>query len=159
MDVVDQVMEIFGEWFPDIVRLAQLIAAGFTVTVWFKLKEIERRFLFKSQHRVWSKQLTKLAIDLRKNASDIDGQQADIYRNLAEAEVIVATVKRAKLAELALQIIDCNQALSKGYESRFLILKGGRKAPSADELWKINAALHGLSTAVMTLGKELNWKS
>lgn len=151
--------EFLNTWLPHIVRFAQLLAASFTVIVWFKLRKIEKRYLFKAQHNTWSKQLTDLATDLRKNAQAIDEQIEHVYQKLAEAEAIVASIERAGLPELKTKVSGCNKALKEIYVYDYVIFKGHRRKPTADEIWKINAELHGLSTAVKDFGKELNWRA
>lgn len=140
----------------DVLKVLQFIAASFSIFVFFKLRRIEKRYLFKATGRNFIQTIANFAKELIENRNAPN----EIYRLLPQIEATIKSIKRMKITELEENVNICEHHLNISYKKRFKLFKTNmRILPTENAIWLLHGELHGLSTAIKDLQKENSWRS
>lgn len=150
------ISNIYLNYSSEVLKVFQFIAAIIAIFVFFKLRRIEKRYLFKATWKNTSKKIATYATELLKNKND----SIEIYRLLPEIEATILSTKRIGISEIDRQIKLCEDCLNSSYQKKFKIFQSKtRVMPSQDNIWRLHGELHGLSTAIKNLQSENSWRS
>ncbi|MDI9333514.1 MAG: hypothetical protein QM533_03985 [Cytophagales bacterium] len=157
--LLDSVHSLFSEHWSWVVKSIQILAALFSLKIWWRLRTVESRYLLRTHHKKTAKNIADLAGQLRPIAANPEQHVKELFQIHAALVSDVGAVKRLKIKELNLSIQSCEKSLSFGFRWSFYWIKGQRKLMTTNQIWELHATTHSLAAEMKNVMNELNWRT
>jgi hypothetical protein len=147
-----------------IVRLIQIAGGLVSLLVWWKLRRIEKKYLFVARSKDTKNQIaqsSKLIFECVKSTDFSNAQ--NYYHALVSSETTLKRVLKISPKEVSLEISKCDEVILRFYSKSFVPFRRGTLLPfdqqRKNDLWELQARMSSLETLINNLSKDQVWRS